>query len=136
MLDELLKAIANAGMIRKNVALAMNTKAPAVAKNKSGGGKGGRLSFYHPIIVHYWVSLIKPRTKWEKSMTPLLNPKFVVDKEQKPKAVLLTIAEWKQILRELEELEDIRAYDETKANPLDSIPFEQAVREIEEDHEG
>jgi transcriptional regulator with XRE-family HTH domain len=38
LLDELLKARANAGMTQEDVAQAMNTKAPAVARIESGGG--------------------------------------------------------------------------------------------------
>lgn len=41
MLDKLLKASANAGIIRKDVAPAMNTKAPG-SYQKSGGGRGGQ----------------------------------------------------------------------------------------------
>jgi PHD/YefM family antitoxin component YafN of YafNO toxin-antitoxin module len=66
-------------------------------------------------------------------MAVMLNPQYVVDKEKKPKAVLLTISEWEQIVEDLEELDDIRAYDAAKAGPQDTILFEQAVREIEEE---
>ncbi len=66
-------------------------------------------------------------------MAVMLNPQYVVDKDQNPKAVLLTISEWEHIVEELEELDDIRAYDAAKAAPQDTIPFEQAVREIEEE---
>ena len=59
-----------------------------------------------------------------------LNPEYVVDKDQKPKAVLVTMEEWEQIVSELEELDDIRAYDEAKLHADDTIPFEQAVAEI------
>ncbi len=38
LLDELLKARASAGMTQEDVARAMNTKAPAVARIESGGG--------------------------------------------------------------------------------------------------
>ncbi len=38
LLDELLKARKKAGMTQEEVALAMNTKAPAVARIESGGG--------------------------------------------------------------------------------------------------
>ncbi|MGI6099973.1 MAG: hypothetical protein ACOYD3_09490 [Kiritimatiellia bacterium] len=61
-----------------------------------------------------------------------LNPKYVVDKHQKRKAVLVTADEWEQIVSELEELDDIRAYDEALRHADDEIPFEQAVREIQE----
>jgi len=68
----------------------------------------------------------------EEIWAVMLNPQYVIDKENKPKAVLLTIGEW-QIVEDLEELDDIRAYDAAKAGPQDTIPFEQAVREIEEE---
>ena len=49
------------------------------------------------------------------------------------KAVLLSVAEWEQIVSELEELEDIRAYDAAQPHAADRLPFEQAVREIQQD---
>lgn len=64
-----------------------------------------------------------------------VHPQYVIDENQQRKAVLLPIAEWEQVVDELEELDAIRAYDEAKDGPPDSIPFEQAVREIEEGYE-
>jgi hypothetical protein len=61
-----------------------------------------------------------------------LHPQYVIDENHTPKAVLLPVAEWEQVVEELEELDDIRAYDLAKAGPQDTIPFEQAVREIQE----
>ena len=61
-----------------------------------------------------------------------IHPQYVVDDNQQRKAVLLPFAEWERIVEELEELDDIRAYDEAKAGPHDTVPFEQAVREIQE----
>jgi hypothetical protein len=49
--------------------------------------------------------------------------------------VLLPMADWERIVEELDELDDIRAYDEAKAGPQETVPFEQAVREIEERRE-
>jgi hypothetical protein len=46
------------------------------------------------------------------------------------KAVVLPFAEWQQIAEELEELEDIRSFDEAKSEPSDPVPFED-VRRIE-----
>lgn len=60
-----------------------------------------------------------------------LHPEYVVDEEQHRKAVLLPVAEWERVVGELEELDDIRAFDEAKSGPKDAIPFEQAVREIQ-----
>jgi len=64
-----------------------------------------------------------------------LDPKYVVDEGQHPQAVQLSLAEWNQIIEALEELEDIRAYDSSQSGSRDSIPFEQAVDEIEKGYE-
>ncbi len=64
-----------------------------------------------------------------------IHPQYVVDENQERKAVLLPVAEWEQIVEELEELDDIRAYDDAKAGPQDAIPFEQAVREVAEGYQ-
>ena len=60
-----------------------------------------------------------------------VHPEYVVDAAQNRKAVLLPAAEWEQIVRELEELDDIRAYDAAQPHIADRLPFEQAVREIQ-----
>lgn len=60
-----------------------------------------------------------------------LHPEYVVDEEQHRKAVLIPVAEWERIVGELEELDDIRAFDNAKSGPQEAIPFEQAVREIQ-----
>ena len=62
-----------------------------------------------------------------------IHPQYVVGEGQERKAVLLSLTEWEQILEELEELDDIRAYDEATAGPQDAVPLDQAVREIEEE---
>ena len=60
-----------------------------------------------------------------------LHPEFVVNGKSEKKAVLLPIGEWKRLMEDMEELEDIRAYDKAKARPDDAAaPFEQAVRQI------
>jgi PHD/YefM family antitoxin component YafN of YafNO toxin-antitoxin module len=60
-----------------------------------------------------------------------LHPEYVIDDHQETKAVLLPFDEWQQLLEALEELEDIRTYDEVKAQKGEYIPFEQAVQEIQ-----
>ena len=64
-----------------------------------------------------------------------IHPQYVVDENQQRKAVVLPLDEWERILGELEELDDIRAYDAAKSGSQESVPFEQAVREIQEDPE-
>ena len=61
-----------------------------------------------------------------------LHPEFVIDEGENRKAVLLPYKEWQKILEEMEELDDIRAYDEAKAQPSDSVPFDVAVKKIRE----
>jgi PHD/YefM family antitoxin component YafN of YafNO toxin-antitoxin module len=61
-----------------------------------------------------------------------IQPQYVVDEKQQRKAVLISLTDWERILDNLEELEDIRAYDKAKSGPQDTVPFEQAVREIED----
>ncbi len=62
------------------------------------------------------------------------NERYIIDKNGKRVAVLLGIDEYKRFLSELEELESIRAFDAAKASKSEAIPFEQAVKEIEEEH--
>jgi PHD/YefM family antitoxin component YafN of YafNO toxin-antitoxin module len=64
-----------------------------------------------------------------------IHPQYVVDAQQRPQAVLLPVAEWERIVEELDELDDIRAYDAAKAKPEETLAFEQAVREIQEGHD-
>ncbi len=55
---------------------------------------------------------------------------FVVNERGEKVAVVLSIEEYEKILEELEELEDIRAFDEAEASGETPIPFDQAITEI------
>lgn len=59
-----------------------------------------------------------------------VHEEYLVDEAGKRKAIVLPLAVWQQIKEDLEELDDIRAFDEAKAQPSESVPFEQAMREI------
>jgi hypothetical protein len=61
-----------------------------------------------------------------------IHPEFVVDNDKHPKSVLLPYAEWTQLVEELDELDDIRAYDAAKASAGEKVSFEQAIREIQQ----
>lgn len=63
-----------------------------------------------------------------------LNPDYVVDSDRKRKSVILPIEDWEMILEELDELEDIRAYDQASKHKQDRIPLEQAVRELDDSY--
>lgn len=60
-----------------------------------------------------------------------IHPQYVVDENADRKAVMLSIDDWEKVVEALEELEDIRVYDEAKKGPQDTVAFEQAVSEIE-----
>ena len=59
-----------------------------------------------------------------------VNPEYLVDKDKKAKAIVIPISEWEKILEDLEELDDIRAYDIAKSENDESIDFETAVKQI------
>lgn len=60
------------------------------------------------------------------------SERYLTDSQGGRIAVVLDIEEYETLLDQLDELEAIRAYDEAKASGDERIPFEQAVREIEE----
>ena len=66
-----------------------------------------------------------------EEMISKFGEQYVVDKQGKPVSVLLNMRAYHKILDELEELAAIRAYDAAKASKEKSIPFEQAIAEIE-----
>ena len=59
------------------------------------------------------------------------SEQFVVDQSGNRTAVLLDIERYSELVKAQEELEALRAFDEAKASTDESIPFSQAVREIE-----
>ena len=60
-----------------------------------------------------------------------LHPQYITDKEGKKLSVVLGMQEFKSIMEELEELEDIKLYDEAKASNELSIPIDEAFKMIE-----
>ncbi len=60
-----------------------------------------------------------------------LHPRYMVNEEGQRVAVVLDLDAYNKLIEELEELEDIRAYDEAKASGETAIPIEQALSEIE-----
>lgn len=61
-----------------------------------------------------------------------LPAKYIVDEKGNRVGVVLDIDEYRDLLTQLEELDSIRAFDAAKASEQDAIPFEQAIREIEQ----
>ncbi|HEY9702950.1 MAG TPA: hypothetical protein V6C58_10915 [Allocoleopsis sp.] len=61
----------------------------------------------------------------------LNNEKYISDKEGNIISVILDIQEYEKIRAELEELAEIRAYDQAKSMDDEEIDFEKAIYEIE-----
>ncbi len=60
-----------------------------------------------------------------------VHERFVTDRDGKRTAVLLDMDEYAKLLRELEELESLKAYDAAKSTYDEALPLEQALAEIE-----
>lgn len=61
-----------------------------------------------------------------------IKEKYVVDEQGNRLAVLLDLEDYQRLLDALEELECILAYDEAKASGEHPIPFDEAIREVEQ----
>ncbi len=60
-----------------------------------------------------------------------IHPEYITDHAGQ-KMVMLPVAEFNSILEELEEMDDVRLYDEAKMNDTgERIPMEEAFRMIE-----
>jgi hypothetical protein len=55
---------------------------------------------------------------------------FLTNEKGEKIAVAIGIEEYEKLLEELQELEDIRAFDEAEASGETPIPFDQAIAEI------
>ncbi|MFI5196188.1 MAG: hypothetical protein ACHQD8_03795 [Chitinophagales bacterium] len=60
-----------------------------------------------------------------------VHPQYITDPEGTKLSVILAMQEFKSIMEELEELDDIRLYDEAKADTDPSIPIDEAFKMIE-----
>jgi hypothetical protein len=60
-----------------------------------------------------------------------VHPQFITDKEGNKISVVLPIKEFERLLEELEDLEDVQLYDAAIASGEESIPIDEAFREIE-----
>jgi len=60
-----------------------------------------------------------------------LKPQYITDNAGKKISVVLPMKDFKAIIVELEELEDIKLYDEAKKSNEPSIPIDDAFKMIE-----
>ncbi len=61
--------------------------------------------------------------------------RYVVDEQGQRVGVILGVEEYEKIVEELEELASIRAFNLAKASNDETIPFEQAIIEVEKEHQ-
>ena len=57
------------------------------------------------------------------------SPQYITDNKGKKLSVILPMKEYEYLLNELEELEDIRVYDEVKSRNEESIPFDEYLKQ-------
>jgi hypothetical protein len=57
-----------------------------------------------------------------------MDPQFVIDISGKKTGVFLTMKDYKKIIEELEELDDIKAYNKAKKRNEKTIPLREAIK--------
>ena len=62
---------------------------------------------------------------------PSINPKYITDNTGKKISVVLPMKDFKAIMDELEELEDIKLYDDAKKSKEPTFPIDDAFKMIE-----
>ncbi len=66
-----------------------------------------------------------------------MEARYIVDENGKRTGVILPVEEYERLIEALEDLEDVRLYEEAKAalqrGESEVVPLEQAMREIRED---
>ncbi len=60
-----------------------------------------------------------------------IHPNYITDKTGKKISVVIPIKDFEAIMEELEELNDIKLYDEAKKSNEPSIPIDDAFKMIE-----
>lgn len=68
------------------------------------------------------------RKEEDRVIMKTLHPEYIIDKNKR--AVLIPIKEWQKILEDIEELEDIKAYDNAKTKKLSFVSFNEAIEQI------
>lgn len=60
-----------------------------------------------------------------------VHPQYITDNAGRKISVVLPLKEFKTLMEELEELEDIRLYDQAKASKEPSVAIDDAFKMIE-----
>ena len=64
-----------------------------------------------------------------------LNPQYLTDSDGNRQAVMLTLAEYRQLIELLEDYLDLQDLEAAKAEETSFRPFEEVLRELELDKE-
>ena len=59
-----------------------------------------------------------------------IHQDYLTDEHGNKKAIVIPFEEWQLIMDDLEELDDIKAYDKAKSIPSEPIPFNEAIHQI------
>lgn len=57
-----------------------------------------------------------------------MSPQFVIDTSGKKTGVFLSMKDYKKMMEELEELDDIKAYDKAKKRNEKTMPLREAIK--------
>jgi hypothetical protein len=60
-----------------------------------------------------------------------IKPQYITDEAGNKLSVVLAINDFKAIMEELEEIEDVKLYDEAKNSNEPSVPIDEAFKMIE-----
>jgi len=66
----------------------------------------------------------------------ITQPQYIIDDSGKKISVVIPIKDFKAILEDLEEFEDIKLYDKAKKSEEPSIPIDEAFKIIESKRNG
>ena len=61
----------------------------------------------------------------------VIQKQFIKDDDGNQVGIILSIAEYQALIDQLEELEDIIAFDKAKTEPSDPMPFKDFLAELE-----
>lgn len=65
-----------------------------------------------------------------------IQPQYITDARGKRVSVILPMQQWQQVLDQLEEIEDIRLYDQVKANQEPTTPFDEYLKKRQQRKNG
>jgi len=62
-------------------------------------------------------------------MLTLVKPQYITDENGEKISVILPVSEYERMIEELEDIDDIRLYDEAKSSKEPSMSFDEYVKQ-------